>query len=102
MRLWIDKRLHSLDEITATDVVYKIKHDQWHTKFEVDFVAKILLVQESFRVLVLVYFIFFVDEVAHLGLLLVLSHELSSALVSHLTSTPVSYTHLTLPTICSV
>ena len=87
MRLWIDKRLHSLDEITATDVVYEIEHDQWHTEFEADFVTEVLLIQESFRVLVLIYFILFVDKVAHLGLLLVLGNELCSALVSHLTST---------------
>ena len=87
MRLWIDKRLHSLDEITTTDVVYEIEHNQWHTEFEADFVTEVLLIQESFRVLVLIYFILFVDKVAHLGLLLVLGNELCSALVSHLTST---------------
>ena len=34
MNLRINELLHSLDEITASDVVEEVKHDEWYAKLE--------------------------------------------------------------------
>ena len=75
MRHRVHKSLNCLDKVTATEIVNEVKQDQRDTEFEINTLTKVIFFQESLHILLLVYLVLFVNEVAHLWLLLMLGHE---------------------------
>ena len=51
MRLWGHKSLNLIDKVASTEVVNKIEHYQWNSKFEIDTVTEIIFFQKSLHIL---------------------------------------------------
>ena len=83
MNLRIYELLHSLDEITASDVVEEVKHDEWYAKLEMYIFNKLINREEGLALLGVHDFILLVDKVAQEWFSFMLGNKARGASSTH-------------------
>ena len=83
MNLRINELLHGLDEITASDIVEEVKHDEWYAKLEMYQFNKLIYREEGLALLSVHDFILLVDKVAQEWFSFMLGNKACGASSTH-------------------